>query len=122
MVPYLLQDNFNAVCFLPHLIEHMTSGLLPFRVIGEVQYAANRTEDSWLLMLINNRGVFKLPTEPTITDDRQSQQVQVILDREPAQLTDWVDGQSLTADRLANGWRVMMDIPPGQLRFVRIHD
>ena len=42
MVLFLLQENFNAVCFLPHLIAHLSSGVLPFRVAGDVQYAANR--------------------------------------------------------------------------------
>jgi hypothetical protein len=40
LVPHLLQESGSAVCFLPHLLEHLTSGLLPFRVAGDVAWGS----------------------------------------------------------------------------------
>lgn len=119
MVSFLLQENFNAVLFLPHLIAHLSYGVFPFRVAGDVQYAANRTGDLWLLTLINNQGILKLPTEPTISDDGQCQQVAVILEREPSRITDWLGGQSLNANFSADAWRIVRDLPLRRQRPMR---
>ena len=121
-VPYLLQDNLNAVCFLPHLMEHVTSGLLPFRVTGDVEYAANRSTDSWLVTILNNRGVYKLPTEPTRIDTRQRQTAYITLPGRPTAVTDWMTDTPLSTEKVDDKWRVAVDIPPGDVRIVQIGD
>lgn len=121
-VPFLLQDNLNGVCFLPHLMEHLTSGLLPFRVAGDVEYVANRNEDSWLITLINNRGVYKLPTEPATIDPRQTQTAQIILRKKPAGVSDWITGKPLVARQAKQGWQFTADVPPGDLIIVQIRE
>ncbi len=123
MVPFLLQENLNAVCFLPHLLEHVTSGLLPFRIAGDIEFVVNRNEDSWLITLINNRGVFKLPTEREIIDYHQIQRAYITLSYKPAKLTDWINGQSIGARKLnRQEWQLTVDIPPGDLRIVQLQD
>ena len=121
-VPFLLQENLNGVCFLPHLFEHLTSGLLPFTVTGDVEYAVNRNEDSWLITLLNNRGVYKLPPDPASIDPRQAQTVCITLATEPAAAADWITAESLTASHVAGGWQLTVDIPPGDLRILQVKD
>ena len=121
-VPFLLQENLNGVCFWPHLMEHLTSGLVPFRVIGDVEYALNRNEDSWLITLLNNRGVYKLATEPTVTDPRQTQTVCIILSDKPTQMRDWIADKPLSPSEVEGQWRLAVDVPPGDVRIVQIRD
>lgn len=121
-VPYLLQENLNAVCFLPHLLEHLTVNLLPFRVDGDVEYVANRNDDSWLVTILNNRGVYKLATEPTILDKKQTQTAYITLGKKPSQLTDWITGKPLSAKQTDNNWQLTIDIPPGDLTIIQIKD
>ena len=119
-VPFLLQENLNPVCFLPHLLEHLTAGLLPFRVDGDVEYAANRSDDAWLVTLVNNRGVYKLPSEPTIIDRRQVQTARVTMAAEPKNATDWITGEPMVARKVDGEWQLAVDVPPGDLTIVRI--
>jgi hypothetical protein len=119
-VPFLLQENLNGVCFLPHLLEHLTSGLLPFRVTGDVEYAVNRNEDSWLITLVNNRGVYKLPTKPEMVDGRQTQTVHIILAGKPDSVRDWITGKALTGRQVEHGWQLSIDVPPGDVMIVQM--
>ena len=121
-VPYLLHENFNAVSFLPHLMEHLTSGLVPFQVTGDVEYAVNRNEDSWLVTIINNRGVYKLPTEPAVYDKSQTQTVYITLDKKPSQLSDWISGKPLSAEKVDKKLQVTVAVPPGDVMIVQIKD
>ena len=121
-VPFLLQENLNGVCFMAHLLEHLTSGLFPFRVAGDVEYVVNRTSDSWLVTLVNNRGIYKLPTELEMIDDRQSQRAHITLAKEPAHLADWMTDQSLTALKVGQTWQLAIDVPPGDVKIVQIRD
>lgn len=120
--PFLLQENLNGVCFLPHLMEHLISGLLPFKVDGDIEYIANRNEDSWLVTLINNRGVYKLPNEYATFDPRQTQTVNITLDKKPAKIADWKNAEPIQAKKIDNNWRVTVDIPPGDLKILQIKD
>ena len=119
-VPFLLQQNLNGVCFLPHLLEHLTAGLLPFRVAGDVEYAVNRNDDSWLITLVNNRGIYKLPTDPTLIDPRQTQTALITMPAEPKAVADWITGEPLTPEKSGQDWQLAVDIPPGDLSIVQV--
>ena len=121
-VPFLLQENLNGVSFLPHLLGHLTSGLLPFRVTGDIEYAVNRNEDSWLLTLMNNRGVYKLATEQAIIDRRQTQTVHIIMTKKPTGMRDWITGKSLAAKEEGGAWQLAIALPPGEVTIVQIRD
>lgn len=119
-VPYLLQDSGSAVCFLPHLLEHLTCGLMPFQVFGDVEYALNRREDGWLVTLMNHRGVYKLPTEPEQVFPHQARNATIALNRRPRHATDWINDQPLTPVVDGDRWSLSVHLPPGELRIVHI--
>ena len=121
-VPFLVQDNLNGVCFLPHLLAWLTAGLLPFQITGDVEYVANRTKKAWLLTLINNRGVYKLPTESQTIDPRQLQHVSIVSDHRPAAVTDWIDSSAVTVREDDGQCRFDVEVPPGDLRILEIVD
>ena len=50
---------------------YLAADLVPFRVDGDVECVVNRTDDAWLLTVLNHRGVDKLPMEPGIVDHRR---------------------------------------------------
>jgi len=121
-VPHLLQENLNGVGFLPHLMAYLTAGLIPFRVDGDVEYVVNRTDDAWLLTVLNNRGIYKLPTEPAIVDQRQRQRVRVHVDHAVGRVTDWMDDHPITCHVDGGGHAFDIDVAPGDLRIVKIED
>lgn len=120
--PFLLQENLNGVCFLPHLMEHLTAGLLPFQIDGDIEYTVNRNEDSWLITLLNNRGVYKLPNDPAVFDLRQTQTVHITLNKKPTKVADWLSSKTITTKKVGNQWQLRLDILPGDLRIVQIKD
>lgn len=121
-VPFLLQDSSTAVCFLPHFLEHLTRRLLPFHVTGDVSFSANRTDNAWLLTLMNHDGIYKLPTEPTLRFPHHARRVVVTFDETPGQVSDWMTKTALRHHRSSDGRQVIFDVPPGDLRILRIAD
>jgi len=121
-VPFLLQDNLNATCFLPNLLAWLSDGLLPFQVFGDVEFVANRTENAWLLTLLNHRGIYKVPTEREVIDQRQRQRVRIVLRDAPSRVTDWINEATVTVRKDKTGYHFDIDIGPGDLRILKIVD
>ncbi|MAE64986.1 MAG: hypothetical protein CMJ18_12015 [Phycisphaeraceae bacterium] len=121
-VPFLVQDNLNGVCFLPHMLAWLTSGLLPFQVSGDVEYVVNRIETAWFLTVINNRGVYKVPTEDEVIDERHHQRIGITSEHRPSLVTDWIDGSELTVREEGGQYAFDVEVPPGDLRILKIDD
>ena len=58
-IPYFLDGTRRAHPVLARLMIHLTQGLLPIKVTGDVQYLINHTQTGWVVTLINNRGNYK---------------------------------------------------------------
>ncbi len=54
------------------VLSSLTDALLPFRISGDVEKLINRTNDGWVIGLINNNGVTKVPTCPAIIDSAET--------------------------------------------------
>ena len=71
----------RPVPLLPLLMRHLTPGLLPIRVSGDIEWAVNRLDNGgWLVTLLNNRGVMKPQHGVLPTDYRQAQTVRIDAD------------------------------------------
>src|SRR5207248_1041279 len=58
-VPHGLSITKQALPVLPRLIAHLSRGLMPIEVDGEVQWLVNRTEKGWAVTLLNPAGQLK---------------------------------------------------------------
>src|SRR5262249_62375495 len=55
-VPHGLSITKQAIPVLPRLIAHLSRGLMPIEVAGEVQWLVNRTDRGWAVTLPNAAG------------------------------------------------------------------
>jgi len=58
---YLLDRRHEALPLMGHLLEQVTSQLMPLRASAGLQYMVNRTSAGWVAGLFNNRGAYKGP-------------------------------------------------------------
>jgi hypothetical protein len=72
----------RVIPVVPRLIAHLTRGLMPIEVEGDVQWLVNRNATGWMLTLLNPAGQDKPQQGITATDYRQNRPV-VIRSRVP---------------------------------------
>ena len=76
-VPYGMGIDRRAVPVLPRLMAHITRGLMPIEVVGEVEWMVNRTTSGWLVTLLNPAGQRKPQQGITPTDFRENRKVTI---------------------------------------------
>jgi hypothetical protein len=74
-VPHGLGIGRQAVPVLARLLAHLTRGLMPVEVEGDVQWLVNRTATGWLVTLLNPAGQAKPQQGITPTDFREDRTV-----------------------------------------------
>lgn len=67
-----------AVPLQPHLALHVSSGLLPVTVRGNVEYTINKTAKGWLVGLMNNRGVHKMAHAQAVVRRDEDAEVEIL--------------------------------------------
>ncbi|MCD4824581.1 MAG: hypothetical protein K8S55_08230 [Phycisphaerae bacterium] len=116
--PYFLDKKNRVLPMLGHLLKHLTSGLLPVRVSKGVEYTVNRTQDGWVVGLINNKGIYKSPTGPPKIKPEEEIAVMVRLDGVATQATEWLTGKKLKMKTMKNTTTVTLSVPVGDVRIV----
>lgn len=86
-----------------HLFEHLTRGLMPIEVQGDVEWSLNKNAAGWMLTLMNPAGQDKPQQGITPTDFRQNRQVRITC-RVPV---------ATAVDRLLPTDRLTVQPPPG---------
>ena len=74
-VPHGLSIGRQAVPMLPRLMAHLTRGLMPVEVQGDVEWLVNRTKKGWAVTLMNPAGQAKPQQGITPTDYRENRSV-----------------------------------------------
>ena len=116
-IPFGLGVDQRPTPLLPLLLDHLTRPLYPVKVTGDVETLYNRLDDgTWLVTVLNNRGVTKPQHGILPTDGRQSQTVTITAPYDvtptPDVLTNTpIDWQARTAT---------LTIPPGAARLIPI--
>jgi hypothetical protein len=76
-VPRGLGIDRRATPIVPQLIAHLTRGLMPIEVEGDVQWLLNRNANGWMVTLLNPAGQDKPQQGITPTDYRENRQVTI---------------------------------------------
>jgi hypothetical protein len=76
-VPYGMGIDRRAIPVLPRLMAHLTRGLMPIEVAGEVEWMVNRTSAGWAVTLLNPAGQRKPQQGIMPTDFRENRQVTI---------------------------------------------
>jgi hypothetical protein len=116
-VPRGLGIDQAAHPVLPRLMAHLTSGLMPVEVQGDVNWMVNKTSTGWAVTLLNPAGQDKPQQGITPTDYRENRPVSIV-SRVPI---------SSARDRLlpddplkVEANRVNLEVPAGGVRIVEL--
>lgn len=107
----------RTIPVVPRLIAHLSRGLMPIEVDGDVQWLVNRTQTGWLVTLLNPAGQEKPQQGITATDFRQNRPV-TIRSRVTIQTA---RDRLLTTDKLeAKNNVVRTEVPAGGVRIIEL--
>jgi hypothetical protein len=99
------------------MLAHVFADATPVQVRGNVEYLINRTDNGWLVTLLNNNGVYK-PQQGMAQVDRDAYvNVAISLRGEKIQrASDWISDAALKVD--ANN--VNLHVAPGAIAVVEL--
>ena len=102
---------------VPRLIAHLSRGLMPVEVTGQVEWLVNRTKTGWAVTLLNPAGQDKPQQAITPTDYRQNKPVVIKLNIPATAAKD-----RLTPDEVlkVEGAQVKLEVPAGGVRIVEL--
>jgi hypothetical protein len=76
-VPHGLGIDRQVQPVVPRLIAHLSRGLMPVEVLGDVEWLVNRTAQGWLVTLLNPAGQLKPQQGIHPTDFRENRRVTI---------------------------------------------
>lgn len=77
-VPYGLGLDRRVIPVVPRLMVHLSRGLMPIEVVGDVEWMVNRTERGWAVTLLNPAGQQKPQQGIFPTDFRENRKVAIV--------------------------------------------
>jgi hypothetical protein len=114
-VPRGLGIDRAAVPALPLLFAHLTRGLMPVEVSGNVEWLVNRTKTGWIVTLLNPAGQAKPQQGITPTDFRENRAVTIRSAGPIAGASDWLFPDEPLVPR---GKTLELVVPAGRVRIV----
>jgi hypothetical protein len=116
-VPRGLGIDQSAHPVLPRLFAHLTRGLMPIEVRGDVNWLVNRTQTGWVVTLLNPAGQDKPQQGITPTDYRQNRRVEIV-SRVPVTLA---RDRLLASEALAvEASTVKLEVQAGGVRLIEL--
>jgi hypothetical protein len=116
-VPRGLSISKQAIPILPRLMAHLTRGLMPIEVEGDVNWLVNRTQKGWLVTLLNPAGQAKPQHGITPTDFRENRRVVIRAHVPVAQARD----RLLPSDKIiVDQGSIPCEVPAGGVRIIEL--
>ena len=116
-VPYGMSIGKQASPIVARLLAHLTRGLMPVEVDGDVQWMVNRTRDSWVVTLLNPAGQHKPQQGLTPTDFRENRTVTL---RSHVPITSARDRLLETDKFTVEGNAVKLEVSAGGVRIIEL--
>jgi hypothetical protein len=116
-VPHGLSISRQAHPAVPRLFAHLTRGLMPIEVRGDVQWLVNRTSTGWMVTLLNQAGQAKPQQGITPTDYRENRSVTIVAKVPVTTAKDRLLPDDVLAVK-AN--HVTLEVPAGGVRVIEL--
>lgn len=121
-IPLGLGIDLRPVPLLGYLLRHLTQGLVPVRVGGDVEYVVNRLEGGgWLVSLLNNYGVIKPQHGLLPTNHRESRPVTLRAPFAVKRSAEWITGGEVRWQEGRGGSTTEITVPAGGVRLVALY-
>ena len=109
--------NEEPTPLLALVMKHVTDGVLPIRVDGDVEWALNKLENGrWLVTILNNRGINKPQHGVLPTDYTQAQTVTIRSSAPVKTSREWITQN----DTKWNGATTSITVPAGAVRMIEV--
>jgi hypothetical protein len=116
-LPDLLGVDERVTPFAAHMLAHVFADATPVQVRGDVEYLINRTENGWVVTLLNNNGVYKTQQGMAQVDRNAYVDVSISLRGEKiVSATDWINDAALKIQ----SDRTTLRIAPGGVAVVEL--
>jgi hypothetical protein len=121
-VPRGLGIDRRITPMMPRLLAHLTAGLMPVEVRGDVQWLVNRSEKGWLVTLLNPYGQDKPQQGISATDYRQNRAVTIRAHVPVQSAKDRLlpDDELTMKTGQAGVSEISMTVPAGGLRVIQL--
>ena len=117
---YLLDTNTNLLPLVKYLLTRITEESLPMKVKGSIEYIINHKDKSWVVTLINNRGVYKEEREYEVIVPEERSQVEIIYPGKIKEVKEWRFDEKLKQEYSGGNTRISLTVPAGDVRIVEI--
>jgi hypothetical protein len=116
-LPDLLGEDERVTPFAAHMLAHVFADATPVRVNGDVEYLINRTNNGWVVTLLNNNGVYKTQQGMAQVDRNAYVNVAISLRGEKIlSATDWISDVALKVQ----SDQINVRIAPGGVAIVEL--
>jgi hypothetical protein len=122
-VPHGLAVGKQAVPVVARLMAHLSRGLMPIEVRGDVERLVNRNQSGWVVTLMNPAGQAKPQQGITPTDYRENRTVTLRCAVPVSSATDWLfPDERLSIKPVDNHWDLEVTVPAGGVRIIELRD
>ena len=113
----LLGEDDRVTPFAAHMLAHVFADATPVRVSGDVEYVINRSDNGWIVTLLNSNGVYKTQQGMAQVDRNAYVNVSIALRGEKIETAnEWISDAALKLD--ANS--INLRIAPGGVAIVEL--
>jgi hypothetical protein len=117
-LPDLLGVDERITPFAAHMLAHVFADATPVQVRGDVEYLINRTENGWVVTLLNNNGVYKTQQGMAQVDRNAYVNVSIGIRGEKIQsASDWISDAALKVETN----NVSLRLAPGGVAVVALN-
>ncbi|MCY3023974.1 MAG: DUF4350 domain-containing protein [Planctomycetota bacterium] len=120
-VPRGLGIDRAAHPVLAQLFAHLSRGLLPVEVVGDVEWLLNRNRTGWVVTLLNAAGQAKPQQGITPTDFRENRRISIRTVAPVFEAFDWLfPDEKLAPQPRGTGSSLELTVPAGSVRIVEL--
>lgn len=118
--PWLVDKNRKPSKFLGRLLAAINAEVLPFKIEGDIGYQINRSDNAWVVILMNNKGIIKDPRKPEEFDPSQTAIVRIRAKFPVVMVKELLKGEIVeTADRIP---LLTVSLVPGDVKILSFMD
>jgi hypothetical protein len=116
--PWINPQTRRGTAISDQALRRITKKFLPMEVTGDpIQYQVNRTENGWVVELVNNRGVIKKPDRAAMIDPQAVAHVTLKAANRCASAIEWRSRRKHERPR-----QIELTLAPGTSEFVELND